>query len=795
MIFKKEINNYIFGAFFAALVSFYSYEYGLLNKIENILYDLRVNILSSYNSPSENIKLIVVDQNSLEWAKESNGLGWPWPREMYSAINDFLQKSGAQIVIYDIIYSEPSFYGRDDDKRFSSSLQTIPSIGSIVLTKGNDGVEKWPLEINKPKVFYHKLCQDNNYKKLILPTEEIFKGFNSVGLANADVDNDGVIRKFNLCYNFDDFELPTLASLVYKQLSQTDYDFKSSDLYINYYNAPFSFKTFSAASIINSWQKINNGEKSTISQSEFKDAIVFVGVSASGLYDNKTTPLSNNHPGIDIQATILDNLFQQNIIYKSADIVLVLLLIINSILTVLSIYLYKKIWKIFLLVSLLISLSFFYSFYLYSLNILLPLAPILLSIISALIISGMMGYVIERRKKEKAIIEKNEKIKELLDSFIKLIASAIDAKSKYTGGHCLRVPELLLMMTDAANEANYGIFKDFTIENEDKKRELSIAAWLHDCGKVTTPEYVVDKATKLETIYNRIHEIRTRFEVIHRDLTIEALNKKLAGEDCESVDSWLVLEHKKLIEEFEIVANANVGGEFMKDEDKELIKDIASRMWIRNFDNTIGLANEEKQRVLNENSVTPQIEQLLADKLQHIIPREDFDYEEYKRMKFKTKVPDQLYNRGEIYNLTIEKGTLTEEERFKISEHVMVTIKMLEELPFPENLKNVPLYAGAHHETLIGTGYPRELSIDDMPIPARIMALVDIFEALTASDRPYKEPKTISESIKILSFMVKDKHIDKDIFELFLKSGVYQEYADKNIKLSQHDEVNIDKYI
>lgn len=401
----------------------------------------------------------------------------------------------------------------------------------------------------------------------------------------------------------------------------------------------------------------------------------------------------------------------------------------------------------------------------------------------------------ELQQKLEEVIKLQVAQKDLLDAFIKLIASAIDAKSKYTGGHCARVPELSMMLADAAHESNDGIFKDFSIDSEDEKRELSIAAWLHDCGKVTTPEYVVDKATKLETIYNRIHEVRTRFEVIHRDLTIEALEKKLAGADAKEVDAWLELEHEKLIKEFELVANANVGAEFIKDDTKDMIKDIASRTWTRNFDDTIGLAHEEKKRVLKENSTTPQVEQLLSNKIRHIIPREYFDYEEYEKMGFKTKVPEHLYNLGELYNIMTSAGTLSYEERFKIQEHVHMTLVMLEKLPFPEYLKNVPLYAGAHHETLIGTGYPRQLTIDDMPIPSRIMAIADVFEALTASDRPYKEPKTLSASIKILSFMAKDQHLDGDIFRLFLTSGLYKVYAEKYLLPEQIDEVDIEQYL
>ena len=408
----------------------------------------------------------------------------------------------------------------------------------------------------------------------------------------------------------------------------------------------------------------------------------------------------------------------------------------------------------------------------------------------------------DKRQKDEydALQQKLEEVQELqvaqknlMDSFIKLIASAIDAKSAYTGGHCERVPEIAIML---AKEVSKDENIDFSINSEDEEREISIAAWLHDCGKVVTPEYVVDKATKLETIYNRIHEIRTRFEVIHRDLTIEALNKKLNGENAEEVDKWLTKEHQKLQEEFEFIAKTNVGSEFMSDEDIEKIKIIAQREWIRHFDDKIGLSRGELENLPAQKfeEVLPVKEKLLNDKLEHIIPRDEKELKDFEKYNFKVEIPKNLYNRGEIYNLSIKRGTLTPEEFFKIQEHVMMTIKMLEQLPFPPNLKNVPLYAGAHHETLIGTGYPRKLTKKDLPIPARIMAIADVFEALTASDRPYKEPKKLSEAIKILSFMVKDGHLDKDLFKLFLKSGIYLQYANEHLKPEQIDGVDIHKY-
>ena len=386
--------------------------------------------------------------------------------------------------------------------------------------------------------------------------------------------------------------------------------------------------------------------------------------------------------------------------------------------------------------------------------------------------------------------------KELLDSFTQILASAIDAKSEYTGEHCKRVPTIAMMLANEADLSQDEAFKDFTIENEDQKRELSIAAWLHDCGKVTTPEYVIDKATKLETIYNRIHEIRTRFEVIHRDLTIQALKNILNGQDEKKEYEKLLLEHKKLYKEFEIIANANIGSEFMNDEDIKKLHQISKRTWIRHFDDTLGISIEEKSKLpQNKDYSLPQQEKLLSDKKEHIIKRTENYEEEYKKHNFKVDVPKDLYNLGELYNLSVKKGTLTKEERFKIKEHIMVTIIMLEKLPFPKHLKNVPEYAGSHHETLIGTGYPRKLTKENMSIPARILAIADVFEALTSNERPYKKGKKLSETIEILSKMAKNKEIDADIFKLFLEKKVYKRYADEFLKEDQNDEIDIYKYI
>jgi len=379
---------------------------------------------------------------------------------------------------------------------------------------------------------------------------------------------------------------------------------------------------------------------------------------------------------------------------------------------------------------------------------------------------------------------------EILDAIIKLIADAIDAKSPYTGGHCKRVPLIAQMLLDEANRSNNEVFKDFSLNTKDELREFEIGTWLHDCGKVTTPEYVVDKATKLETIYNRIHEIRMRFEVLWRDAIIDHLSDEISEDEMKR-------RHSQLQDDFAFIASVNIGGEFMDASQQARVKEIAKQEWKRHFDNRLGLGEVERVRYTESSTDTtlPVSEKLLDDKPEHVVSRENFDYEAYKASHFKLDVPEHLYNYGEVYNLCIEKGTLTDEERYKINEHVIMSIKMLENIPFPKELSRVSEYAGTHHETLIGTGYPRKLTKEDLSIPARITAIADIFEALTASDRPYKKAKTLSTSIKIMSFMVKDQHIDADLFKLFLSSGVYKTYAEEFLAAEQIDEVDISEYL
>ncbi len=409
--------------------------------------------------------------------------------------------------------------------------------------------------------------------------------------------------------------------------------------------------------------------------------------------------------------------------------------------------------------------------------------------------------VIEALASQAAVALDNSQLlaaqKRLLDAFIELIAGAIDAKSAYTGGHCQRVPELTKMLARAACEATEGMFRDFNL-TEDQWYELHLGAYLHDCGKVTTPEYVVDKATKLETIYDRIHEVRTRFEIIKRDVVIDYLKALIDGKkDGAALRAELEARLARIDDDFAFVAECNIGGEFMAPEKIERVKTIAATTWKRTLDDRLGVSHEELKRM--ERAPKPELpvdEPLLSDKEHHIFPRPPSPYyTPDNKWGFKMDVPQHEYNRGEVYNLSIGRGTLTAEDRFKINEHMVQTIRMLGELPFPKHLRSVPEYAGAHHETLIGTGYPRRLKQDDMSIPARIMAIADIFEALTAADRPYKKAKTLSESIKILYFFKKDRHVDPDLFDLFLTSGIYLEYAKKFLKPEQIDAVDVAQYI
>ncbi len=376
----------------------------------------------------------------------------------------------------------------------------------------------------------------------------------------------------------------------------------------------------------------------------------------------------------------------------------------------------------------------------------------------------------------------------LRDALIHIIAGAIDAKSAYTGGHCARVPIIFQMLLEAACDTREGPLAEFEL-NENGWEAARLAGWLHDCGKVTTPEYVMDKATKLETLYDRIHEIRTRFEVLKRDAEIAFHKAVNAGADAEAEAEKLEAEWAALDDDFAFIASCNSGEKHMDGATLERLSAVGRRRWLRTLDKKLGVSRGERARMdKGAVSVPPALEPILGDYPEHIIhrgPKDTLDPD--NPWGIKVHVPEYLYNRGEMYNLSIPRGTLTPEERYKINDHITQTIIMLSRMPLPRELADVPEIAGAHHETMDGKGYPRRLDRSRMSWAGRMMAIADIFEALTAWDRPYKSSKTVSEALRIMATMRDNMQIDPDLYELFLRSSIPQRYAEQHLKPEQND--------
>jgi HD-GYP domain-containing protein (c-di-GMP phosphodiesterase class II) len=332
-------------------------------------------------------------------------------------------------------------------------------------------------------------------------------------------------------------------------------------------------------------------------------------------------------------------------------------------------------------------------------------------------------------------------LEQLFESFVGMINLAIDEKSAYTSGHCERVPMLTMMLAEAVDATTDGPLASFYMSDRDRY-ELKVAGLLHDCGKITTPVHVVDKATKLQTIGDRINEVDTRFEVLKRDSQIAALQKQLALRDRKDAEmeaeigKELQEELRNLDEEREFLRKCKVGGESMKELDQQRVRDIGTQ---RRWRNTEG-------------------------------------------------VEADFLTGEEIENLTIRAGTLTPREREIINHHIVATIKMLEKLPWPKHLQNVPEYAGGHHERVDGKGYPKGLSRDQMSLQARMMGIADIFEALTAHDRPYKQGMKLSQAMGIMANFKRNGHIDPDLFDVFVRQRVYQRYAEAYLASEQIDE-------
>jgi len=395
----------------------------------------------------------------------------------------------------------------------------------------------------------------------------------------------------------------------------------------------------------------------------------------------------------------------------------------------------------------------------------------------------------------KSIKEHEEKQEKLLEGFIHLIANMIDRKSPYTGEHCKKVPILTKMILDEVNESNEGSFKEFQIKDKELLKGIEWSSWLHDCGKLIIPNEIIDKATKLEMVYNRLHEIRTRFEVVLRDAKIAYYKAVLEGTPHERANAEYERTKAQLQSDFAFIAELNLGETEVSDEDCQRLYKISTITWERNFSKYIGISWQERERLMEAHGEEklPATERLLYDGLEHKIPRSVSDLKLYKEEKIKMEIPELLYNKGELYNLCIPLGTITKEEKFKIQEHAIHTLKILKELPWSDKLKYIVQDAANHHEHLDGTGYPRLLHKDKLSVPARIMAIADIFEALTSIDRPYKKAKPLSEVLSLMLDMAKDENIDKEIFKIFIKNKIYLKYAQGYLNPEQIDLENIDE--
>lgn len=317
-----------------------------------------------------------------------------------------------------------------------------------------------------------------------------------------------------------------------------------------------------------------------------------------------------------------------------------------------------------------------------------------------------------------------QQMEALFEATIRMINTAIARKSPFTNSHCERVPELTMLIAEAVCADTEGPLAAWKLDDE-SRNELRIAALMHDCGKITTPVHVIDKARKLETIFDRIALIDMRFETIRRDARIRALEALSRGEAAASVAAREQEEMAQIAADQAFLHHANRGSERMRAEDVERVHEIARKyLW------TDG--NGEQRPFLDDD---------------------------------------------EVENLTIVAGTLTAAERQVINDHIVATIQMLDELPWPRHLANVPEIAGNHHERMDGKGYPRGVFAGELSVQARILAIADIFEALTASDRPYKTPMKAGEALEILRGFKTRGHIDPDIFDIFVRQQVHLRYA------------------
>jgi HD-GYP domain-containing protein (c-di-GMP phosphodiesterase class II) len=326
----------------------------------------------------------------------------------------------------------------------------------------------------------------------------------------------------------------------------------------------------------------------------------------------------------------------------------------------------------------------------------------------------------------------------LFEAFIKAIAVSIDEKSKHTGGHIQRVTELSMMIAEKINQ-DTTLFKTIFL-SQDQIDELRIAALMHDTGKITTPEHIISKSTRLETVHDRIELIKTRWELFKTNQRLIAAQKKLAlfdsGEHIEKIDridTQCAENIEMLDKEYNILSHINSSREAITPDQIDSLNRIHKR---------------------SENILGRQIPCLTNDELE---------------------------------NLSVLRGTITATERDIINNHAYLTEKILSNLPWPKKLADIPDIAGAHHEKLDGSGYPQHRYRETLNIQARILAIADIFEALSAQDRPYKKPMTLSQTVRVLNQMGQSGLLDNDIITVFFQSNAHLEYAKRHLSNAQLD--------
>ncbi len=751
-----------------------------LQFLENKGFDFRF-LMRGERPVNDEILIVGIDDQSLE------DIGrWPWSRKTTAKLIEAISDSHPGVMGIDMLFSEPESNPVESPgheaiegdqsraelknhlKRNRNSLTadnqlaaTIKNAANVVLPIGMFvGNQTSTMPVTLPDILFDfpfMSVKELPYNapllafKALAPIDELAYEAASLGHVYTMYDPDGAIRWEPLYIRMGGYYFPSFnleISRLFLGVPRHESRLMAGEAVvlgnavipvdthgrslINYAGPQGTFQHISAVDVM----------QRKIDPSLFRDKIVLLGVTALGGTDTHVTPFAHLS-GVEKQANVIENIIhrrfmQQEEFTRAGIMIFALFAGIVFLFTLPRVHVMTGAMITLALLGLYL-LATQYLFVSYNLRVDFVAPSIAVLLMYTLMTA--VRFLMEERKTQAAIALTDKLLKEqlqlLLESFIDVISNAIDEKSPYTGGHCRRVPELAMIIAQAANEETSGPLADFSLSSAELY-EMKIASMLHDCGKITTPVHVVDKGTKLETIYDRIHALDLRHELLRRDMLIEEMSKN-PGENVDKIMERIKQPWAELEEEIAFLRKSNTGGEYMAPEKQQRVLAIAeSRSWID--------ANGERQPLLSED---------------------------------------------EINNLNIQKGTLTDEEREIINNHVVSTISMLKSLPFPKHLTNVPEIAGGHHERMDGKGYPNGLTRDQMSMQARILGIADIFEALTANDRPYKKSMPVSRALSILESMKNEGHIDPELFDLFVEKKLYLTYGEKFLDETQSD---IDDY-